>query len=227
MAEQERPDWEPLAAALAARSLAVDDPTGWFEQIYAAGRSGTVSLPWDRPANPLLLAWLAKNGVLGAGRAAVVVGCGLGEDAEELAKRGFRTTAFDVAPTAMTVARERHPGSTVDYRVADLFALPAAWHHAFDLVVEAITVQALPPARQERAAGAVTELVGPGGTLLVITFVRDGSTSMALEDGPPWPLRREELQNFAVNGLETVATDEVQVGTLSLAVAELRSRACG
>jgi hypothetical protein len=46
IAEQQRPDWEPLAAELAARSLAGDDPIGWFERISAAGRSGTVSMPW-------------------------------------------------------------------------------------------------------------------------------------------------------------------------------------
>jgi SAM-dependent methyltransferase len=153
-------------------------------------------MPWDRPANPILLTWLAKSDVAGEGRTAVVVGCGLGGDAEELAERGFRTTAFDVAPTAAAVARERHPDSTVDYRVADLFALPAEWRHAFDLVVEAVTVQALPPVRQKAAAGAVAELVARGGTLLVITVVRDGVT--ALKDGPPWPLRREDLHIFAV-----------------------------
>jgi SAM-dependent methyltransferase len=224
MAEQQRPDWGPLATEFAARSLAADDPTGWFERIYAAGRSGTVSMPWDRPANPILLSWLAKGEVVGEGRTAVVVGCGLGGDAEELARRGFRTTAFDVAPTAVTVARERHPDSTVGYRVADLFALPAEWRRAFDFVVEAVTVQALPPARQKTAAGAVAELVAPGGTLLVITGVRDGSTSIALEDGPPWPLRREDVANFAVGGLEPVATDEIRFGTSSVSVAELRCR---
>ena len=171
----------------------------------------------------MLLSWLAKGDVITEHRTAVVVGCGLGEDAEELARRGFRTTAFDVAPTAVSVARERHPDSTVDYRVADLFALPVDWRQAFDLVVEAITVQALPPARQAAAAAAIAELVAPGGTRLVITSVRDGSTAVALEDGPPWPLRREDLQNFAVNGLDIVTTDEVRVGTRSVAVAELRS----
>lgn len=223
MAEHARPDWELLATELAARAVAADDPTGWFEQIYDAGRAGAVAMPWDRPASPMLLSWLATNDVIGDGRTAVVVGCGLGENAEELARRGFRTTAFDVAPTAVTVARERHPDSTVDYRVADLFAVPADWCRAFDLVVEAITVQALPPARQAAAAAAVTGLVAPGGTLLVITFVRDGVTAVPLEDGPPWPLRREDLRNFSVDGLETVATEEVRLGARSCVVAELRS----
>jgi hypothetical protein len=54
----------------------------------------------------------------------------------------------------------------------------------------------------------------------VITLVRDGSTPIALEEGPPWPLDREDLQNFAVNGLESVAADEVRFGPSSVTVAE-------
>jgi SAM-dependent methyltransferase len=138
------PDWQPLTAELAERSLAADDPTGWFEPLYAAGRAGTVKMPWDdRRRTPLLMAMLGELDA--EGRAAAVVGCGLGQDAEEVARRGFRTTAFDVSPSAVAIARDRHPDSPVDYRVADLLDLPAGWQQAFDLVVEIVTVQSLPP----------------------------------------------------------------------------------
>jgi hypothetical protein len=40
----------------------------------------------------------------------------------------------------VAIARERYPASSVDYRVAYLFDLPAAWDRAFDLVLEVITV---------------------------------------------------------------------------------------
>jgi SAM-dependent methyltransferase len=202
------PDWEPLTAELAERSLAADDPTGWFEPLYAAGRSGTVKMPWDRPAaNRLLVAALGE--VTADGRTAVVVGCGLGEDAEELARRGFRTTAFDVSPSAVAVARERHPQSSVDYRVADLFDLPADWQRAFDLVVEIVTVQSLPPSRQAEAAAAVSGLLSPGGELLVIASARAGSGEIALGDGPPWPLGHDEVQAFAVGGVTATRVDQV------------------
>ena len=55
---------------------------------------------------------------------AVVVGAGLGADAELLASRGYRTVAFDLAPSAVELARSRYPGTAVDYRVADLLDLP-------------------------------------------------------------------------------------------------------
>src|ERR1017187_7080256 len=79
-----------------------------------------------------------------ARRGALVVGCGLGEDAEYIARLGYATTAFDIALTAIAAARSRFPGSPVEYQVADLLAPPPWWSHAFALVVESTTLQALP-----------------------------------------------------------------------------------
>ncbi|MCU7728993.1 class I SAM-dependent methyltransferase [Actinoplanes sp. KI2] len=202
------PDWQPLTAELAKRSLAADDPTGWFEPLYAAGRSGSVKMPWERrAASPPLVDALAQ--MKAEGRTAVVVGCGLGQDAEEVARRGFRTTAFDVSPSAVQIARERRPESAVTYVVADLLDLPAGWRHAFDLVVEIITVQALPPARQPEAAAAVAGLLAPGGDLLVISSARLEPDPIPLQQGPPWPLSRNEVQAFAVAGVRATRVDLV------------------
>jgi hypothetical protein len=66
-------------------------------------------------------------------------------------------------------ARRRFPDSAVDYVVADLLDLPPEWHRAFDLVVEVITVQALPDPPRARAIACVASLVAPGGTLIVIS----------------------------------------------------------
>ena len=73
-----------------------------------------------------------------------MVGCGLGDDAEYVSRFGYDTVAFDISESAVRLAQERFPGSTVHYRAADLLAPPAEWRHAFDLVVEIMTVQALP-----------------------------------------------------------------------------------
>jgi SAM-dependent methyltransferase len=181
---------------LSAASLAAGDPTGWFEELYAQAQTGDAEVPWDRPApTPLLVDW-AGSGPAGGGRA-VVVGCGLGRDAEFVAGLGYATTAFDISDTAVRVARQRHPGSPVDYRVADLLELPGEWRHAFDLVVESNNVQALPRSLRARATAAVGSLVAPGGTLLVLAAA---GTAWG-EDGPPWPLTRAEATAFAVDGL--------------------------
>ena len=198
--------WQAEADRLANESVGRGDPTGWFEELYAAGESGEVTMAWDRSEpQPLLADWTRAADLDGTGRRAIVVGCGLGADAEHLAGLGFSTAAFDLSPTAIRTARSRNPDSTVDYRVANLLELPEEWRQAFDLVVEIYTVQALPRELREQAVSAVAELVAPGGTLLAIQAV------LAADDdgsGPPWPLTRDEIASFARHGLSEARLEE-------------------
>ena len=55
----------------------------WFEELYAqVESSGRSVVPWaDLEANPNLVAWLDREQLDGAGKSALVVGCGLGDDA--------------------------------------------------------------------------------------------------------------------------------------------------
>ena len=184
------------------------DPTGWFEELYQSARSGTAAIPWDRGApHPLLAEWTAVHEVDGSGRSAVVVGCGLGTDAEHLAWLGFDSTAFDVSPTAVATASERHPGSSVAYTTADLFDLPTDWSGAFDLVFESLTVQSMPIAFHEPAIRAVGSLVAPRGTLLVVAAQREEGVEV---QGPPWPLTRSEIAAFSTAELRTVSVEDLQ-----------------
>ncbi|MEP6560992.1 MAG: alpha/beta fold hydrolase, partial [Nakamurella sp.] len=124
------PDWQTQADVLAERFVAADDPTGWFDRLYGAAARGTVTMPWDHDTPQAELErWLRGQPPesIGAGRTAVVVGCGLGADAEYLAQFGFRTAAFDVSENAVELAKSRHPASTVGYSTADLFDLPGEW----------------------------------------------------------------------------------------------------
>lgn len=194
--------WQQEADRLAQASIERGDPTSWFEELYAAGESGEVTMAWDHDdPQPLLAAWSREQGVRGEGLRAVVVGCGLGADAEHVASLGFETTAFDLSPTAIRTAQQRHRGSGVDYRAADLFDLPQDWHRAFDLVVDVYTVQALPRDLRDRTVGAIADLVAPGGTLVAVQGVLppgdDGS-------GPPWLLTAEDVSLFAGHGLREV-----------------------
>ena len=199
---------EERSARLAAESLAKGDPTGWFEQLYARADAGEAVVPWARDEpNRLLVAWTDARGLTGEGRRALVVGSALGDDAEHLARLGFDTVAFDVAPTAIAGARRRFPDSAVDYVVADLLRPPAEWRGAFDLVVESITVQALPEPLHAAAIAAIAGMVAPGGTLLVISGAREDDEHV---DGPPWPLTRAELDAFAGAGLVTVRVEDLR-----------------
>lgn len=176
---------------------------GFFEAFYAEAGEDFDRIPWARLApRPQLVKWLDAHPPA-AGTRAVVVACGLGDDAEELARRGCAVDAFDISPTAIAAARRRFPDSAVDYRVADLFELPAEWRGAFGIVVEVMTVQSLPEALHAGAIDVITGLVAPGGTLLVRAATR-------AEDEPwdtrPWPLRPSELARFEAGGLRRLAS---------------------
>jgi SAM-dependent methyltransferase len=198
-------------AQMVAEARAGGDPTGWFDVLYGEAAKGRAVVPWDREVpNPLLVEWLANHPLEAEGKRAIVVGCGLGNDAELIAARGFATIAFDISPSAIELARRRYPESVVDYRQADLFDLPAEWRRSFDLVVECYTVQALPPDLHQRASEAVASLCGVGGLVIVIASARTADEPAG--SGPPWPLTGDELVGFAADGVERAVVETVPVG---------------
>jgi 2-polyprenyl-3-methyl-5-hydroxy-6-metoxy-1,4-benzoquinol methylase len=174
-----------------------------FDELYAEAGDDLEQVPWARLApNPALVSWLDTRP---AGGRALVVGCGYGDDAEELARRGYAVTAFDLSATAIDRCHTRFPESEVDYRVADLFT--ERWEPSFDLVVELYTIQSLPPADRRRVVAALAAPVGPGGTLFVRCFARADGAPVTSR---PWPVSRAELAWFADEGLtEAELVDEV------------------
>ena len=195
------------ARELAAVHLQRGDPLGWFETLYrgAAGQAGVI--PWaDLKPNPHLVEWLgsaalARRETLGR---ALVIGCGLGDDAELLASQGWSVVAFDISAEAIRWARERFPQSNVDYRVVDLFDAPSQWQRQFNLVVEAYTLQVLPPALRARAVPLIADWVAVGGVLCLIARGREES------DPPgqmPWPLTAREVRAFEGAGLHCEGLD--------------------
>jgi SAM-dependent methyltransferase len=203
------PTPEEFAGQLAAESLAANDPTGWFERLYAAAEAGQTQVPWDRHAPyRFLVEWASRQNLAGAGRRAIVVGCGLGDDAEYFAGLGFDTTAFDISATAVRTARQRHPGSPVHYQVADLLSLPADWLGAFDLVVESLTLQAMPDPPRAGAIASLGRLVAPGGTLVAMARAREPEEPD--DDPPPWALTRAEIDAIAAPGLRAVRIEDLR-----------------
>ncbi len=141
--------------------------------------------------------------------------CGLGDDAEELARRGYRVTAFDIAPTAIRLCHERFPDSPVDYQVADVLALPGAWRRAFALVVEIHTVQSLAPDQQRDGAAAIADTVAAGGSLFMRALVR-----REWEERPtrPYPVSPAALAEYVAAGLVPVSSRPVQSAPDGVAV---------
>ena len=175
--------------------------TGWFEPAYAMANGDRTAIPWaGKGINPHLVEWAERTALSGAGQSALVIGCGLGDDAEYLAGRGFAVTAFDISPTAVAWCRERFPASTVQYEVADLFAhglSPA------DFVLEAHTLQALPRPLRAQAVAAVATMARQ--RLLVICR---GCDAPEANEEIPWPLTPRELAGFGTAGLSQVAFED-------------------
>lgn len=198
MEPSERDEASIRANRLAADALARGEASGWFEPLYRAAGGNAERVPWaDEKPNRWLVEWLDRQSVSPKGSTAVVVGCGLGDDAEELARRGYEVVAFDISETAIDWARRRFPETTVEYRAGDLFELPSLMEGAFDFVFEAYTLQTLPHPVRPVAVTAVASLVAPGGDLLVVGRGSDVEET----EGPPWPLTREQLAGFVRAGL--------------------------
>jgi hypothetical protein len=77
------------ARQLAHEFMQRGDATGWFEPLYARadGDAQAISCE-DMVANPNLVDRMERPILHGEGRKALVIGCRLGDDAEELASRG-------------------------------------------------------------------------------------------------------------------------------------------
>ena len=186
-----------LAKAYADRG----NPDGWFEEFYARADGDIHKVYWaDLKPSPLLLSWIKKYGS-SAGKLAITVGCGLGDDAEALASYGYRVIAFDISASAIAMCRQRYPDSTVDYRVADLFNPPAEWHRAFELVYECNTIQILTGSNRIRATAAIIDLVAPGGSVLVSCRSRARGEPT---DTFPLALDRQEIDGFVRGGLSEI-----------------------
>jgi SAM-dependent methyltransferase len=194
-------DRRARARELAAEYIRRGDPLGWFEALYEEGERGEATVPWnDMEPNPRLLDFWKTHPCETAGKRALVIGSGFGDDAEQLAAWGFKTTGFDISKTAIDAAKKRFPQSQVEYVVADMFDPPARWLRGFDFVLEIYTVQSFPAEMRPKAIAAVSQFVAPGGLLLVIA--RGRADDEPEGQGPPWPLPRDELDGFLRAGLK-------------------------
>jgi len=209
------PDGADFAArrlAARARLDAMDDAgksdpyrRAFFEAVYETAGDDPAQIPWaDLFSHPLLADWLEKAAGPARGARALDVGCGLGDNAAAIGAKGWRVTGFDLSPRAIRWAQSRFPA--LDFIAADLFAPPAEWIGAFDLVHECYTLQALPDAPRAEARRQIARFVRPGGALLVIARARDNAGPIA---GPPWPLSRDDIMQLATQGLRAEAIERL------------------
>ena len=194
------PDPRSLPRILSEKATASGHPLAWFEHFYRLALTEGHSIPWaDMIPNQNLIEIYDRIPNLPLPATVLVVGCGLGDDAEWLAQKGHQVTAFDISPSAINECRRRFPSSAVHYLEADLFAPPDDWLNHFDIVLESYTLQVLRNPLREEALGRVCELVSTNGILLLITRARDDSEPAGTM---PWPLTRSELDIIPTLGFE-------------------------
>ena len=181
-----------------------DRPNDWFETLYSDTSESGEGVPWaNMTPHPLFKKWVDDVHPDGKGKKALVVGCGLGDDAIELEKCGFDVTAFDVSKSAIELCKKRFPNSGVDFVVADLIKGENNWHRKFDLVLEIFTIQALPPKYEMTLIQHVSDFVANSGELIVITEIRNEKRNY--ENGPPWLLNPDYVSSFEKKGLQNTS----------------------
>jgi len=151
-----------LLRELAARPQLPADAAGW-ERLWATTPND--QLPWHTDAIAAPLA-AALEACFAPGRTLVELGTGSGTIAIAAARRGYRVTATDVAPTALGRARERAGELPILFVLDDVTAPRLDARH--DVAVDAGLLHVLGRERWGAYARTVTACVAPGGTLLVI-----------------------------------------------------------
>jgi len=179
--------------------------SAWFDGLYEENKESHENIPWARQAvNPLLQSYLDEEAVH-QGKA-LVIGCGLGDDAMALAEAGYDVTAIDVSQTALDLAKERFPDTNITFKKQDIFEYDAQ----FDFVFEAFTIQSLPVEFREKMITAVANTVAKGAKLLLVAHKREEDF-----EGPPWPLTQEEVGRFKKEGLtelsQQIHTEESKI----------------
>ncbi|MBJ28597.1 MAG: SAM-dependent methyltransferase [Euryarchaeota archaeon] len=173
------------------RALLSEEPLSWFEELYSDSKRDREKIPWDwTEPHPFVVDWAKENRPVGK---ALVVGCGLGEDAAFLSSLGLEVTAFDISETAVAWAKQIHHESNIDWAVANLLELSDSWMGAFDLVLEVHIIQAIPKQIGELASNRLAPLVSDSGFLVCIGKLAETKEG---PEGPPWPLSMEEIENI-------------------------------
>jgi len=174
----------------------------FFESVYKnADHDNLSAIPWATLApNVYLETHLSMHDPV-SGKKALVIGCGLGDDALILEKHGYEVEAIDISPSAIALAKKRHPESKVDFHVGDIYDMPKSSIGKYDFVYEGLTIQSLPPADRKKLVKIIVSLVAKGGELLVYAHSQNDEDNYG---GPPWPLYDDEFSLFEKEGLEKI-----------------------
>jgi len=129
--------------------------------------------------------FLAQHGEVPRGPVAVP-GCGTGHDVRAWAQAGFQAVGFDLAPSAIRLAREKTPAN-----------VPASFEQrnflgddpptSFDWLFEHTLFCAIDPEQRDAYVRAVDRWLKPEANFLAVFYM------IPDKDGPPYGTTRDEI----------------------------------
>jgi SAM-dependent methyltransferase len=163
----------PLRSAHDNTTQLVLQTTDAYERSAKECMAGWNKRRYRRP--PLLVEWLQY---LPAGARLLDLGCGGGQDAGDLARRGYRIVGVDRTSALLSAGRHRYP--SLPLVRADLCDLPFQ-AMSFDGLWAAASLMHFPKPDARRILADLYKLVRPGG--LFAATVTYGVTSRFVTDG--------------------------------------------
>lgn len=130
-----------------------------------------LNLPWCLEEIPDWFKDLVESKWVSPSRA-LDMGCGVGEHACYLAKKGFNVIAIDISEKAISLAKERCPGDNPIFITHDIFELDKLGK-TFDFVYEISILHNINPADRILYVKKVGSVLETGGKFMVCCFSKD------------------------------------------------------
>jgi SAM-dependent methyltransferase len=235
-------DHEPVYQRLAAAG-----GMGWDDRAGVGGVGGGGAGSYEALGRFLASGLCPAAPAAGGAIRAIDLGCGGGQGAILLARRGFQVTGVDFAPTAVALGRANAAAARVEatFAVADCLDLSelapgGAAGGSFALAVDNHTLHCLIGDDRRRYLAGAARLLAPGGTLFCETMSAEGMPDFGALGVDPvsrmdrhrtryWVGRDELLAELAACGLDVADVqsrrqrDRPDPGDLLVVVARKRA----
>jgi len=178
-------------------------PAFWDERFEAG------FTPWDAGAPPPAFLRFLGGGAIAPGARVLVPGCGSAWEVAAMDDAGLSVLAIDFSPAALARARAQLGPRAQDLlRQADFFDFTES---SFDWIYERTFLPALPPTRWMDWARRMAQLAAPGA-LLAGFFLIDPTVDATNRRGPPFAIRRDELDALLAQDFDCIGQQAVPPG---------------